>query len=109
MESSAKIKVCLRLDADLFAAIDELKSKRVRKSRSAVVEEILHEWYEYQTQQQWNSSETSETNRLSFIKKARGTLKGASSLTEALLKARAEEWTREESSLSKPHLSDFDD
>ncbi|MFQ6041734.1 MAG: hypothetical protein ACE5PV_12825 [Candidatus Poribacteria bacterium] len=45
MSSSTKVKVILSLDVDLLTAIDAVRQKQSEKSRSAVVEAILRQWF----------------------------------------------------------------
>ena len=59
-------------------------------------EELAREWAEAQQPTQLARNQIAGQD---FIKKARGMLKGTSSLTQALLKARAEEREQEESNL----------
>ncbi len=127
MSLSTKVKVTLRLEGDLIAAVYVAKQESAEKSRSAVVEAILRQWHqaeqqrtleqeteaydfalsdkEWEQDQQWMQLTSSQICGLALIKKARGMLKGNSSLTQALLKARAEERKQEESHLLKPSPS----
>ncbi|MCK4418015.1 MAG: ribbon-helix-helix protein, CopG family [Candidatus Latescibacteria bacterium] len=50
MQTKSKAKVTLSIDTHLISAIDAIVEQSGVNSRSAMVEEILREWYKWQQQ-----------------------------------------------------------